>query len=235
MVKRAKIGVYGTRTRALQKRMSYEAVSLTWKTARVYRYLGSRDSVNPNIRDIQITTFMETPDRAYDSFPVEINIYFEPQPEQAVDYSQFGIIDPIGSDQIIKVHVNSYLDIGRSLIEGDVIDVPFFSQDGHEAMWEITDVDHSQEIEKFYSIVKLKVLEDSRETRELDVEGSIGPSLDDIVGDHNTEADETVGNTGVDDSDIDNGETNEDLNTEYEGTTQNNRRSFLDEFDGDLT
>lgn len=233
MVKRAKIGVYGDRTRALQKRMSYEAVSLTWKTANVYRYLGSRANLTPDIKDIQITTFMETPDRAYDVFPVEINIYFEPRPEQAVDYSQFGIIDPIGSDQIIKVHVNSYADIGRSLVEGDVIDVPFFKQGDADAMWEVIDVDDSQEREKYYSIIKLKVLEDSRETRELDVTNSIGPTLDEITGQQETEADEYVSNSGVDDSDITNNETNPDLNTPYEGTSKN-RKTFLDEFDGDL-
>lgn len=232
-MKTAKIGVYGGRTRKLQKKLSYEATSMTWKIANVYKYLGSRASVNPSLNDIQVTTFMEVPDRAYDKYPVPINIYFEPAPEQVTDYSQFGIIDPIGTDQIIKVHVNSYDDLGRSLVEGDVVEVPFFKNPKHDAMWEVVDVDGSQEFEKFYTVVKLRVLEDSRKTREIDITGSIGPELDDIVDQHNQHANDYVGHDGVDDTGIDNGETNPDINEPFDGVEET-RRSFLDEFDGDL-
>lgn len=234
MVKRAKIGVYGKKTRSLQKRLAYEATSLTWKLGNLYRYLGSRDSEIPDIDDIQVTTFMEVPDRAYDAFPININIWFEPAPEQVTDYSQFGVIDPIGTDQIIKVHVNSYADIGRAIIVGDVLEVPFFRQDSHEALWEVTDVDRSQEFEKYYAVVKMRVLEDSRKTREIDITGSIGPSLDDIVNAHNQRADDYVPHSGVDDSDIDNNEENDKLNDDYSGITPPVRKSFLDDFDGEL-
>lgn len=234
MVKRARIGVYGNRTRSLQKRLSYEAVSLTWKIANVFMYLGSRDNVSPDVTDIQTTTFMEVPDRAYNSHSVAVNIYFEPAPEQVTDYSQFGIIDPIGTDQIIKMHVNSYDSLGRPPIVGDVVEVPFFKQDSHDALWEVTDVDRSQEFEKFYSVVKMRVLEDSRKTREIDMQGSIGDTLDDIMGQNENEANENVEHTGYDDTDVVGGNTNDDTDKPFDGTTQNDRDTFLDEFNGDL-
>lgn len=233
MVKIAKIGVYGEKTRALQQRMSYERVAQTWKIANVFRYLGSRDNPDPNIKDVQVTTFMEVPDRAYDKESVPINIYFEPIPEQVVDYTQFGVIDPIGVDQIIRVHINSYEDLGRPIMTGDVIDVPFFKQKTHDAMWEVVDVDRGQEFEKFYSVVKLKELTDSRSTREIEKTGSIGPTLADIVGHHEEHADDQVGYNGVDDTNIDNGDDNQDMADDFDGR-QKNQKSFLDDFDGGL-
>lgn len=233
MVKIAKVGVYESKTRGLQRKLSYEATSMTWKIAKLYRYLGSRSNVDPQLSDIQTTTFMETPDRAYASESVSVNIYFEPLPEQVTDYSQFGIIDPIGGAQVIKMHINSFEDIGREVTEGDVLEIPFFETDGKRAYWEVNDVDRSQMQEKFYVTLKTDILKDARETREIDINNSTGTSLDDIMAQHGEEAEEFVPHNGVDDSVIDNGETNKDMADSYKGVSDD-RKSFLDDFDGGL-
>lgn len=231
-MKKAKVGVYGEKDRKLQRRLAYERVSQTWKTANVYMYLGSRDSAVPEVTDVQVTTFMEVPDRAYREDPIEINIYFEPLPEQIVDYSALGVITPMGDEQIIKVHINSYEDLGRPIRSGDVLEIPFFKQD-HEAFWEVVDVDRGQEFEKFYAIVKMKELSDSRETREIPISGSSGGIIDDIMNVHNDMAEEQVPHNGVDDTFIENGETNEKSFEDFDGR-ESPKKSFLDDFDGDL-
>lgn len=230
--KRAKVGLYGGKTRSLQKRLSYERVSQTWKIANVFLYLGSRANVDPSIKDVQITTFMETPDRAYSEEPIPINIQFEEIHEQIVDYSQFGVIDPAGVDQVVRVHVNSYEALGRPIVEGDILEVPFFEQDSHKAFWEVTDVDRSQEFEKFYAVVKLQELADSRETREIDHSGSIGPALDVIMNQHLDFAEGEIPFNGYDDSELMNGEP-VDVKEPWDGR-QKNQASFLDDFDGEL-
>lgn len=230
--KRAKVGLYGEKTRALQRRLSYERVSQTWKIANVFLYLGSRANDDPSIKDVQITTFMETPDRAYSKDSIPINIHFEELHEQIVDYTQFGVIDPTGVDQVVRVHINSYESLGRPIVEGDVLEIPFFEQDSHKAYWEVTDVDRSQEFEKFYAVVKLAELTDSRETREIDHTGSIGPALDSIMDQHLDFAEEMIPFNGYDDSDLVNGEA-VDQKQEWDGR-QKNQASFLDDFDGEL-
>lgn len=231
MPKLAKVGVYGNKMRSLQRRMAYERTSLTFKLANVYRYLGSRANVTPDIKDIQLTTFLEVPDRAYDAVPVLINIEFEPMPEQIIDYSQLGVIDPIGVDQIIKVHVNSYDELGRQIIVGDVIEVPFFEQPTHRAFWEVVDVDRSQEFEKYYAVIKLNELTDSRKTREISPEGTISDILDVIQDQHEDHANDYVPFNGVDDTGIDNGEENPEIAEPFDGRRKN-QASFLDDLNG---
>ena len=235
MVKISKIGRYGPKTRSLQKRLAYEKVSHTKKFANVYKYLGSRASEDPQINDIQTTTFMEVPDRAYSQKPIKINIYFEPLQEQKADFSKYGIIDPIGDKQVVKVHVNSYEDLGRELVEGDVLEVPFFEQD-HKAFWEVTDVDRSQEFEKFYAIISMNELADSRTTREIDVgAGSIADVLNDVGEQQQKESEDFVPHDGVDDVDVDNDETNDRIGKEKEQRRSRPKQpSFLDDVNGEF-
>ena len=201
--KTPRIGVYQEKTRRLQKNLSYERTSLTWKEAIVYKYLGSRDSENPSIKDIQVKAFSEVPDRAYATEGVRINISVEMMSEQTTDLSRYGIIDPMGGEQTFRVHVKSYEDIGRPVIVGDVIEIPFFEQEGKAALWEIQDVDRTSEFENFYAVLNGTVLEDSRTTREINITNSNSSVMDEILEDNDTAFDEQIPHNGVDTSGVD--------------------------------
>lgn len=173
-LKNPRIGMYGGKDRLLQKTLSFEKVSLTWKTANVYMYLGSEvNGENASITDIQDTVFMETPDRSYNPIPVEINISMDDLGEQAFDLSKFGIISPIGETQIFRVHVNSFEQdaLGRYLIVGDILEIPFLQENGNDsqlAFFEITDVDRKMEFENFYVTVTTVPVKDTQETAGID-------------------------------------------------------------------
>jgi hypothetical protein len=189
-LKLPRIGLYGKKDRLLQKMMSFEKVSLTWKTANVYRYLGSEvNGENASINDIQDSIFMETPDRSYGPIPVEINISMDDLGEQPFDLSKFGIISPIGETQIFRVHVNSFDQdgLGRYLIVGDVIEIPFLQQNGNdsqEAFFEVTDVDRKMEFENFFITVTTVPVKDTQEMEDLPI-----PSNSDALGDLQTQLD----------------------------------------------
>jgi len=167
-----KIGVYGSKTRKMQRSLTREAFALTFKCANVYRYLGSDESATPSIDDIQTTTFFEVPDRVYDQNTVEINIYFEAMNESQMDFSRFGMISPLGNEQTIRVHLDDMKCLGRWLVVGDVIEIPFFERDGKKAFWEVTDVDDKPSYEKFYVTVSIATLGDKRETKDIPFERS---------------------------------------------------------------
>ena len=173
-LKNARVGMYGDKDRRLQKTLSFEKTSLTFKTANVYKYLGSEaNGTDASINDIQDAIFMETPDRAYDPDPVEINISMDDLSEQAFDLSKFGIISPIGETQLFRVHVNSFDTdgLGRYLIVGDILEIPFLQQNGNDsqlAFFEITDVDRKMEFENFYVTVTTVPVKDTQETAGID-------------------------------------------------------------------
>ena len=167
-LKQPKIGVYGPKTRALQKRLSFERTALTWKTANVYRYLGDRRNGSPSIDDLD-PVFLEIADRAYDTTPVPINIAYDELPEQALNLSRFGVIDPLGDQQIFRVHINSFDadGLGRYLVTGDVLEIPFLSENGRKAFFEIEDVDRKPEFENFYVYITAKPIMSTQETTEI--------------------------------------------------------------------
>lgn len=167
-LKHPKIGLYGPKTRALQKRLSFERTALTWKTANIYRYLGDRRNVTPDITDLD-PVFLEVADRAYDTTPVEINIAYEELEERALNLSRFGVIDPLGDQQIFRVHVNSFEadGLGRYLIPGDIMEIPFLVEDGRKAFFVIEDVDRKPEFEKFYVYITAKPIMSTQETTEI--------------------------------------------------------------------
>jgi hypothetical protein len=168
-LKNPKIGRYQSKDRALQKRLSYEKVSLTWKTANVYRYLG--DETNGDgalLSDIQDPVFMENRDRRYDTNPVEINIAMEELAESPFSLDKFGIIPILGDTQIFRVHVNSFEDdgMGRYLRAGDVLEIPFLQENGNrgkKAYFEVTDTDNKMEFEKFYVTITTVPVKDTQE------------------------------------------------------------------------
>ena len=113
-----KIGVYGSKTRTLQRRISFEAFGLTFKTAFVYRYLGSRANAAPDIDDIQTKVFFEVPDRAYSDVPIEIPVGMEPLPETKTDFSRFGLINPLQDETRFRFHIDDFQPLTRELIVG---------------------------------------------------------------------------------------------------------------------
>lgn len=163
--RRGKISVYGKKTRKLQRRLSFEAFGLSYKDARVYKYLGPVD--DEGIDNIQCKVFYETPDRAYQTTPVDIPIGMEPLPEMKTDFSRFGLINPLSDETMFRVHIDDFETIGRELIVGDVFEMPFFSDKG-KALYEITDVDLKSMYEKFIAIVHAVPLGDSRSNASLD-------------------------------------------------------------------
>ena len=172
--KHPKIGRYQSKDRALQKRMSYEKVSLTWKSANVYRYLGDRTlGTGSSINDIQDDLFLENTDRRYDATPVLINISMEDQQEQPFDLGKFGIIPIIGDTQIFRVHVNSFEadGMGRYIVVGDVLEIPFLQTEGNagkKAFFEVTDTDRKMEFENFYVTITTVPIKDSQEFADID-------------------------------------------------------------------
>lgn len=163
--RRGKISVYGPKTRALQRRLSFEAFGLSYKDAKVYRYLGPVD--DEGIDNIQCKVFYEVPDRAYDTAPVDIPIGMEPLPEMKTDFSRFGLINPLSDETTFRVHIDDFDTIGRDLIVGDVFEMPFFSDKG-KALYEVTDVDLKSSYEKFIAIIHAVPLGDSRTNASLD-------------------------------------------------------------------
>lgn len=227
--KRAKIGLYGGKDRHLQRTVSYEHVAHTWKTAYIWKYLGSRQSVEPNINDIQNVVFMEVPDRAYAGEPIEINIAMEDFPERTTDLSQFGIIDPSSDKNTFRVHLNSLASqhLGRMLIRGDVMEIPFFEQDGNKSYWHIDDVDRKQEFEKYYVVIDAKPLESSRRTEEIPDKNTTDGILNNLEQDLDQKYQDTVGQDGLntDNTDVVNPNDNPD---EYDSRNKD-QGSLLDD------
>jgi hypothetical protein len=163
------IGVYGTKDRLLQARLSYERTSLTWKTVKVYKYLGSAINVTPALDDIQDPIFMENPDRAYNVTPIEINASFEPLQDEQMDLSRFGIINPLGNNQRFAFHSYSFAvdGLGRYIMVGDIIEVPFWYQEGRKSYWQVEDIDRKMEFESFMITVTASPMNDTQETTEI--------------------------------------------------------------------
>lgn len=175
-----KIGVYGTKTRKLQRTISFEAYGLTFKVANVYKYLGSRANVTPNINDIQSKVFFEIPDRAYDVEPIPIPVGMEPLQEMKTDFSRFGLISPLQDETRFRFHIDDFKPLAREMIIGDVFELPFYAKNG-DAFWEVTDVDLRSEAEKFIAIITATPLSASRATREIPVNRDNGDLMD-IIG-----------------------------------------------------
>lgn len=187
--KLGKIGVYGSKTRSLQRRLTFEAFGLTFKLADVYRYLGSRAEDNPDINDIQSKVFYEVPDRAYDSEPIRIPVGVEPIVEGKMDFSRYGILAPLSNENMFRFHIDDFIAIGRPLIVGDVFEIDFFNNtddpfcgDKNERrFWEVTDVDLKGSYEKYIAIVHATPLSKDRTTREIGFDFDHSNLMDDIM------------------------------------------------------
>jgi hypothetical protein len=187
-----KIGVYGDKTRLLQRKLSYESYGLTFKTAVVWRYLGSKKSLSPELTDVQTKVFWEVPDRAYHEVAVQIPIAMEHLPEIKSDFSRFGYIDPLQNENLFRIHIDDFEPLGRYMVVGDVFEMPFFEKDGKKVFWEVTDVDLKTEYEKFISIIHASPLGDSRKTESIGIDQSNDDLLVDLMNSAEEEYQEQV-------------------------------------------
>ena len=202
--KRPNIGVYGDKTRTLQARLSYERVSLTWKTVNIYKYLGQDGIDNPSINDIEDHIFFETRNRAYDPEPIELNAHFEPMVEEQTDLSRFGIINPLADNLRVYMHTWSFglLGLNRYPVSGDVIEVPFWKQNGIGSYWEVIEVDSKPQFETFAVVLTVEPVKDRQELE--DITGIVGNSeimseiYSDTVDAMDTFVDEKTDTSGTD-------------------------------------
>lgn len=191
-VRRGKIGLYSDKTRTLQRKLSFEAFGLTFKDALFFLYLGSAESVTPDIDDIQCKVFFEIPDRAYDPVPKGIPIGVEPDMEASMDFSRFGLISPLSNEKTFRVHIDDFETLGREIIVGDVFELPFFEKNGKRAQWEVVDVDLKLEYEKFIAIIKASPLSESRTVAGIDKNRDNDDLFSDIMDDADNQYSEIV-------------------------------------------
>ena len=180
-----KIGMYGNRTRGLQRRLSYEAFGLTCKHANFYKYLGSRESAVPNINDIQNPVFFEVPDRAYATETIPVPIGMEQFRESKMDFSRFGLINAFQDETEFRMHIDDFEPLGRDVIIGDVFEIPFHSSANGKSLWEVVDVDLRSAAEKFIAIIMCVPLGENRKTVEIPVDRGNGSIMDDIMDEMN--------------------------------------------------
>lgn len=187
MKQKKKIGVYGEKARKFQRNIVKSYFDLSPKVANVYLYMGSRDSDNPDINDIQNMVFFEIPDRAYNQNTVPITILMQPINESPMDFSRFGIINPIGDELVARVHMDEMKCLKRPLIVGDILEIPFYMKGCEEkAFFEVTDVDDKPIYDKFYYVIRMVVMDASRKTREIPVDGRSNTGImDDVIQDMN--------------------------------------------------
>lgn len=201
---RPTFGLYGEKTRKFQRKLTRDIFALSYKTANVYKYLGSRESPEPDIDDIQNKVFFEVPDRAYSGSPKTINIGMDPIRAEKMDFSRFGLINPMQDEQVFRVHVDEMEEcLGRMVIVGDVFEIPFFSQNCKKAFWEVTDVDKDIMYEQFYVVIYATPLGDSRTTREIPIERSNDGIANDIMNQTDENADSVVPYEGLNEWEVD--------------------------------
>lgn len=197
MSRMGRIGVYGKKTRRMQKRLTRETFGLTFKEAKVWLFRGSRyDNEENDIFNLGNPVFQEFPDRKYELDPKCIPIGMEPMQEMKMDFSRFGVIDPMGNEIPFRIFQDDMNCLERPLIVGDVLEVPFFETEDRKALWEITDVDYKVAYEKFIVIVYAEPADDSRKTRELPISNPTGVIIDEFDMQREMSAEENIPNTG---------------------------------------
>lgn len=192
MRRRGRIGVYGKKTRRLQRRLSFESFGLTFKDALVWRYLGSREKEVPSIDDVQCMVFWEVPERAYSSDVIAIPVGVEMAPEVKTDFSRMGLINPLQDETIFRFHIDDFRSLERTMIVGDVFEIPFFTDEHMKSMWEVVDVDLRSMAEKFIAVVHAVPLGESKKTREIPVDNGARDLMDGLMGDFDEQVSEIL-------------------------------------------
>lgn len=187
-----KIGVYGNKTRDLQRRLSYEAFGLSYKQAYFYLYLGSSVNHNPSINDVQTKIFSEVPDRAYSPEPIGVPIGMDPLSESPMDFSRFGILSPMTEEYRFKMHIDDCYALGRKPVIADVFMLPFYDTGDNQSFWEITDVDEKPQAETYTIIITATPLVKSRVTKEIAVDNSADDFLTSLMDEFDVEVSDDV-------------------------------------------
>ena len=197
-------GQYGGKTRLLQKRLSYERSAHTMKNFFIHKYIGAATESNPSLDDIQDTIFMEVRDRAYEEDPVEINGWMDSFQDQVMDLSQFGVVNILGETHRFRFHSYSFEadGLGRTMIVGDIIEIPFLKVEGKKTYFEVTDVNRKQEPETFTILVTATPLRDKQETKAISGYQEQG-LMDTLQNDLDDEFNNTLTEQGLDTSDLD--------------------------------
>lgn len=198
--KEPRIGVYSDKDRAFQSRVSFEKTSLTWHPVNVFKYLGVKTNEVPDVTDIQDPILLENVDRKYDTTPVKLNAWMEYLPESQFDLSKFGIINPLGNTMQFRFHTESFKDegLGRYIRVADIIEVPFWEQDGTKSYWEVTDVDRKPEFENFIIIVTAEPMKDSTQTLDIPDKNTNEDLLDALAVSIEADQDEVFSQGGLD-------------------------------------
>lgn len=218
-------GLYGSKTRRLQKSITRESFGLTFKEAEFYMYLGEKGDVTEDIWRMQDNVFFETRNRAYETVPRVIPISMEEKSEQTADYSQFGYIDPIGNKTVFRLYTDDMTEfLGRRIVVGDVFEMPFFSTPTKRDFWIVSDVDNSQDAEKFITVLTAEPLEDSVETSDIPVDGD---DLDSIFAEQEQQFTEQIP-ADVDTKDLEN------IPEQEVDYRNRNQADFLDDLNGDF-
>lgn len=192
------IGAYGNKTRALQRRISYEAFGLSAKNASFYLYLGDNGSDNPSVFEFSDKVFFEIKDRKYSQTPIKVPIGVEPQSSMPTDFSRFGLINPLTSETTFRMHIDDTNKLGRYPIVGDVFGIDFFDTATGKAMWEITDVDASEPtLETFVITISATVLNSARSSKELPLNRTNEDMFSDIMEQADEQYNEFVPTTDI--------------------------------------
>lgn len=162
--RRGKISVYGAKTRILQRRLAFEAFGLSFKEAKVYLFLGGVEG--EGLYSVSNKIFSENPTRVYDKESIDVPIGMEPMPEMKTDFSRFGGLSALTDELTFRMHIDDFKLLGRELIVGDVFEIPFHEDEGF-ALFEVTDVDLRNAMEKYIAIIKAVPLKKSRKTKDL--------------------------------------------------------------------
>lgn len=230
-LKQPKIGVYGPLTRNLQKKLSYERISLSWKVVDVFLYLGSRTESSPSLSDIPDPIFLEVADRAYATESIRINAYWEPQQDDTMDLTKFGLINPMADVQTFRFHSYSFEPdgLGRYPVEGDIIKVSFLEQDSKNVFYEVTDIDRKREPETFIVTVSATPMDATQETTEIPTNND--QKLSDLLGRLEDDQDAHVDMDGLDTDGYEVDDPNED--DEYD-PRNNEQEEFFDDINRPL-
>ena len=167
--KQPKFGFYSPKTRLLQKKLSFEKMIVNGDNCIVYKYLGSRTNTTPSLLDLQDPILLENVDRAYDTDGVMLNCSYEHIPEEQMDLSHIGVINPLAGQTIINFHSYSFEadGLGRYMTVGDIIELPDSERLGVRAFFEVTDVDTKKENETYMVVVTTEPMKATQETEEL--------------------------------------------------------------------
>jgi hypothetical protein len=162
-----KIGVYGSKTRMLQRKLSYEALGLTFKEARFFLFQGDKDDSTLSPTAFKDKVFYEITDRSYAKDYIAIPVAFDPRTNMKSDFSRFGLVNPMTSEVEYVVHLDDCDLLGRTPVIGDVFELPFFETSAGYSVWEIVDVDDKRSYEEYTLTLTAVPITKSRATRDI--------------------------------------------------------------------